>query len=63
MVTTKIQQFRISMISLSSSEPVIDRVLTSAPRNLKSIDVDIRENKIYWSEINLEGGKLDVCYF
>ena len=51
---------RISMISLSSSEPVIDRVLTSAPKNLKSIDVDIRENKIYWSEINLEGGAIWV---
>ncbi|KAL5252880.1 hypothetical protein ACHWQZ_G015595 [Mnemiopsis leidyi] len=51
---------RISMISLSSPEPVIDRVLTSVPKNLKSIDVDIRENKIYWSEINLEGGAIWV---
>jgi len=51
---------RINMISLSATTPVIDRVLTSAPRNLKSIDVDIRENRIYWSEVNLEGGAIWV---
>ena len=50
------------MISLSSPEPVIDRVLTSDPKNLKSIDVDIRENKIYWSEINLEGGMRHIMF-
>ena len=42
---------RINMLPIASNKDTLDTVLTSQPKNLRSIDVDIMRNIVYWSEI------------
>lgn len=44
------------MLPIASNKDTLDTVLTSQPKNLRSNDVDIMRNIVYWSEIP-EGNK------
>ena len=39
------------MLPIASNKDTLDTVLTSQPKNLRSNDVDIMRNIVYWSEI------------